>query len=170
MGLERVQGTTQGIRPKAVLDVDDAYALNPQGVQMRDGLFDLLLVGCAHVEDMAAHWLVQCHCPGGGAHQHHAGLVEQRHNALRVRGAPGHEERDGAMFFDEGPGVFQRQLGVELVVQHHQFDLLAAHTALGVDGIQIKGRALHGLFHSDGCRAGDAHCLPDDDLRPAEAH
>ena len=136
---------------------------------MGDGLFHLDLVGRTNIEDVAAHRLVQCHCAGGWAHQHHAGFVEQRHDALGVWGSPCHEERNGAVFLDEGAGVFQRQLGVELVVQHHQFNFLATHASLGVHKIQVQRRTLHGFFDGDGRRARDAHRLSNDDLRHAVA-
>ena len=164
VGLEAGLRAREAIGAKGVVHMHHANALDAQGVEVGDGLFHLALVGRAHVEDELVHRLVEHHGAGGGPHQRHAVLLEQRHDALRVRRAACHEQADHALFFNQRLGVLQRELGVELVVQRNHLDLLAAYATLGIDMVDVEGRALHGFGHRGGGRAGDAHRLADQDL------
>ena len=63
-----------------------------------------------------------------------------------VWGAPVQEQRQHVVFFDQLARVFGSELGVELVVQRDQFDLLAVDAALGVDHVNVELRSIRGSF------------------------
>jgi hypothetical protein len=165
VGLEAGLRTRQAVGAKGVVHMNDADALDAQGVEVGDGFFHLALVRRAHVEHKPGHRLVQHHGARGGPYKGHAVLLQKREEPLRVRCTARHEQADHALLLDQGLGVCQRELGVELVVQRDDLDLLAGHAATGVDVVDVQGRAAHGFGHRGTGRPGDAHRLADEDLR-----
>lgn len=157
--------TGQAVLAEGVVHMHDADALNSQQRKVGDGFLHLALVGRADVEDIAGNGLVQRHGARGGPHQRHAVLVQQRNDALGVGRAARHEQCQHALVLDERAGVVLRQLGVELVVERDEFDLLPVHAAAGVDVVQVQRRAQHRFL--DGCRRGpgDADGLTHEQLR-----
>lgn len=101
---------------------------------MGNGLFHFALVGRTDVKNVFLYRLVQCHRPGRGRHQGHTMPVGQRRDALRVRCATRHEKRQHTPVFDQRAGVLQGQCRIEPVVQRHELDGLAVHTAPAFTG------------------------------------
>ena len=154
----------QAIGTEAVIGIDHANACDAHGCQVGHGLFGFTLVGGAHVEHMLAHWLVQHHGPGGWAHQRHAMLVQQRDDGFGVGGAPVQEQRQHVVFFDQLARVFGSELGVELVVQRDELDLLAVDAALGVDHVNVELGSVRGFFHPCSHLPGETCGLPHQQL------
>ena len=136
---------------------------------MRHGALGLTLVGGAHIEDVGLDRLVQHHGPGGRTNERHPMLLQHGVDGLGVRCAPAHEQGQHATLLDQGAGIGLGLLDVEGIVQGNDLDFFAAHAALGVDMVQVELRALHGFLDRGRHRSGDAHGLPDAQLREGGA-
>jgi len=163
--LEAFHGAGQAIGAEGIVHMHDGDAVQRDGVQVLDRLLGLGLVAGAHVEHVRVDRLVQQHGAGGRRDERDVVLGQVRQDGLRVRRGAAHEQRHHLVVLDQLSSVFARQLGLELVVERDQLDLLAAHAALGVDVVEVKAHADQRLAHAGRHRAGDGGGLADQDLR-----
>ncbi|MPN38269.1 hypothetical protein SDC9_185793 [bioreactor metagenome] len=131
-----------------------------QRVQMLHGLLGFRLVAGAHVEHQRVDRLMKHHCPSGRRHQCDPVFGQMRQDGLSVRRGTAHEQGHHVVLFDQAQRVLARQLGIELVVQRDQLDLLAVHAALGVDAIQVQIHTNQRFPHAGSHRPGDCRGLP----------
>jgi len=111
------------------------------------------------------HRLVQHHRACRRRQQNDAGLLEHRQHGLGVRRAPIEEECDHVWICHQLLRVLGGERRLVLVVQRHQFDLLAGNAALRIDVVQIQHRADVDFLHRRSDGTGDAGGLTDANLR-----
>jgi hypothetical protein len=88
-----------------------------------------------------------------------------RKHGLGVRGAACQEQRQHLFFLNQLERVFAGQLGIELVVQRDQLDLLPVDAAFGIDRVNVKLGAIGGFLHPRAHGPGESCRLPDEQLR-----
>ncbi len=71
-------------------------------------------------------------------------FVEQRDDCLGVRPAARQEHRHHVLLFNQLAWIFGRQLGVELVVEGDQLNLLPFDATLGIESVDVVLCALSG--------------------------
>ena len=131
---------------------------------MANSFFSLTLVGGPHIEYMGLDWLVQHHRTGGRANEWHAVFVEEGQDGLGMGGATGQKHGEHLAILNQLAGIFAGQLGVELVVQGHQFNLFSLDATLGIDCVNIEFCACGGFLYASAHRAAKASGLPHQDL------
>lgn len=81
-----------------------------------------------------------------------------------MRGAARQEHGDDIALLDQQTRIFNSQLGIKLVVQRDQLNLVSADAPLGVDGINIELGTVGSFLDTTGCRARETRGLSDQDL------